>query len=184
LLVTEGPLKAETVKAFFPHYNVVANGGVSCSHREIITAGRYRRLEIAFDTDSLENPHVAGALARLLCLRIVDQETYEYGQEVRILFWDKIAKGLDEAFLRGLPIRSLTPSEWILLLAPVCRRAVESVLGNSSVASKKVRWVNGCRSNELKIDYDWVDRITRGAPLRDRQTHRGFDRQRAADSHK
>lgn len=136
VLVTEGPLKAQTAKAFLPDYDIVASSGVSCSHTEIVSAARYRPVEIAFDTDSFENPHVAGALARLLCLRLTDQEIHRYDKELSVLTWDRGAKGLDEALIKGLPINALTPSEWYAQLPPECQSAVSSGLAQIPFAHR------------------------------------------------
>ncbi|HMM78446.1 MAG TPA: hypothetical protein PKC65_00325 [Pyrinomonadaceae bacterium] len=120
ILVTEGALKAATAKRFLTDRYVVGNSGVATSHQEIIETARRRSLEIAFDNDSFTNPHVARALATLLTLRLADQRSYKYDEEVRILIWDKRFNGIDEALLAGHRLSSLTVGEWINELNPEC----------------------------------------------------------------
>lgn len=128
LLVTEGPLKAQTAKSFFPDHDIVASSGVSCSHTEIVLAARYRPIEIAFDSDSFENPHVACALGKLICLRMADQKIHSYNNHLSVLTWNQSVKGLDEALIRGIPIKALPATAWFMMLTPECQSAVMSSL--------------------------------------------------------
>lgn len=160
LLVTEGPLKAQTAKPFFPDHDIVASGGVSCSHPEIVSAARYRPIEIAFDNDSRENPHVAGALARLLSLRLADQKSYGYFNEQSILTWERSANGLDEALIKGLPIRALSLSDWFRLLTPDCQSAVRSSLERMRISDRsptKESWLH--RVNQKSGGREDVERL-------------------------
>jgi len=128
LLMTEGPLKAETAKSFFPNHDIVASSGVSCSHEEIVSAARNRAIEIAFDSDCVRNPHVARAVAKLLCLRLTDQKAQAYRNHTSILVWDETAKGLDEALIEALPIRSVSVLDWFGMLTSDCKSVVASAL--------------------------------------------------------
>lgn len=120
VLVTEGALKAAAAQKFLPGRYVVGNSGVATSHREIVETARRKPLEIAFDNDSFTNPHVARALAALLRLRLADQRSFNYVDEVRVLTWDRGTKGIDEALLAGLQLSSLTVEEWLKDLSPEC----------------------------------------------------------------
>jgi hypothetical protein len=120
VLVTEGALKAATAQRFLSNRYVVGNSGVATSHREIVDTARRKVLEIAFDSDSFTNPHVARALASLIKLRFDDQRSIAYDDEVRILSWDRRLKGIDEALLAGVPVSSLTVAEWLKELTPAC----------------------------------------------------------------
>jgi hypothetical protein len=129
LLVTEGALKGETVKAFAKGVDIIASAGVTCSHDQIISAARFRSLLIGFDADKTDNRHVARALASLLCLRLLDQEKYRYGCSVRILMWatgvKRAVNGIDDAFLQNIPISQVAPLEWFDALNKRCRSEVE-----------------------------------------------------------
>lgn len=85
IIVSEGALKAETALKFKPGFNVIASGGVTSAHAEIIAAARRCPLFIAFDNDYRENWHVARAVAGLLDLRFNDSEKYNYNSQVKIL---------------------------------------------------------------------------------------------------
>lgn len=126
LLVTEGALKAHTARSFFPDHDIVASSGVSCCHGEIVSAARYRSMEIAFDSDSLHNPQVARAIAKLVYLRREDEKTRGYQDKTSVLMWGQTAKGLDEALIDGLPIRAASVLEWFEHLTSECRSAVTS----------------------------------------------------------
>lgn len=120
VLVTEGALKAATAQRFFAERYVVGNSGVATSHREIVATARRRPLEIAFDLDSFDNPHVSRALAALVRLRYSDQICFEYSDDVRILTWDRRFKGIDEALLAGARLEYLAVSEWLKYLTAEC----------------------------------------------------------------
>lgn len=128
VLVTEGALKAATAQRFLPDRYVVGNSGVATSHREIVETARRKPLEIAFDNDSISNPHVARALFSLIRLRLRDQTTFDYDDDVRILKWDSRIKGIDEALLSGHRLSSLTVAEWIKQLHPEYREQADHLL--------------------------------------------------------
>jgi hypothetical protein len=116
IMVTEGALKAQTVQYLRANVRVLGNGGVTCSHEEIISNSRFSPLVIAFDIDYLENHLVARAIAKLLHLRLFDAKRYRYSANVRILWWESNVKGIDDVLLRNIPVKSLTIMEWIQLL--------------------------------------------------------------------
>lgn len=121
VLVTEGALKAATAQMFLTDRYVVGNSGVATAHHDIVETARGRPLEIAFDNDSFTNPHVARALSTLVRLRLSDQTSFAYDENVRIVTWDTRIKGLDDALLTGTPLKRLTVAEWLKYLAPECR---------------------------------------------------------------
>lgn len=121
VLVTEGALKAATAQWFLPDRYVVGNSGVATGHREIVETARGRPLEIAFDNDSFTNPHVARALSALVRLRLSDQASFGYSEDIRIVTWDRRIKGLDDALLTGTPLQYLAVGEWLKCLTPECR---------------------------------------------------------------
>ena len=120
VLVTEGALKAATAQRFLPDKYVVGNSGVATSHHEIVATARGKALDIAFDNDSFTNPHVARALSALVQLRVSDQASFGYNEDIRIVTWDKRIKGLDDALLTRVPLEYLTLAEWLKYLAPEC----------------------------------------------------------------
>lgn len=71
-LITEGALKAETAQVFKPDFDIIASGGVTCSHDEIIAQTRFRPLYLGFDNDCAENAHVARAVTKLIAFRFDD----------------------------------------------------------------------------------------------------------------
>lgn len=131
IIVTEGALKAETALKFKSGFNVIASGGVTSAHVEIIAAARRRPLFIAYDNDFRENRHVARAVARLLGLRLDDSEKYNYNPQVKILAWDTGVKGFDDALLQGISIAEQTPGEWLQSLSRDCCREIENFFQSS-----------------------------------------------------
>jgi hypothetical protein len=131
VLVTEGALKAATVQTFLTDSYVVGNSGVATAHCEIVKTARGRVLEIAFDNDSFTNPHVSRALAALVRLRLSDQISFGYNEDVRIVTWDKRIKGLDDALLTGIPLEYLTVAEWLKYLAPDCQEQANRQLSSA-----------------------------------------------------
>lgn len=113
ILITEGALKAETAQVFKPDFFVIASGGITCSHDEIISAARFRQVFIGFDGDYIENHYVGRAFAKLMSARYNDAKKYKYNPAINILTWERGVKGIDDALLRSLPISSISPSEWL-----------------------------------------------------------------------
>jgi len=124
ILVTEAALKAGTVQKFMAEYDILANAGVTCSHKEIVAAARFRTLFIAFDADYYENIHVARALARLLNSIFEDAILMKVQPRIKILTWNTKIKGFDEALLQNISINSISPLEWFNSLTVICRQEV------------------------------------------------------------
>jgi hypothetical protein len=124
ILITEGALKAGTVQKFRTEYDILANAGVTCSHQEIVTAARSRKLFIAFDADYYENIYVARALARLLNSIFEDALLMKVQPRIKILTWNRKIKGFDDALLQNTSINSISPLEWFSLLTVICREEV------------------------------------------------------------
>ena len=130
ILITEGALKAETVKVFEPDVHIMASAGVSCSHASIIAYARGFPLLLGFDADSTKKPSVARALARLIALRFCDSASFGYDFDLKILDWDASggAKGLDDAYLENLKIRRINVSDWLKKLTGDAAKEVKPVL--------------------------------------------------------
>lgn len=124
-LITEGALKAETVHIFKPDFNVLATGGVTCAHDQIIAATRFYPVLLAFDSDYAENIYVARAIARLISFRFSDAQEFNYEPQVNILSWGESAKGIDDALLLGFPVDSVSPQIWLNSLNEDSRKSAE-----------------------------------------------------------
>jgi hypothetical protein len=127
-LITEGALKAETAQIFKPDFDVIASGGVLCSHDEIISATRFRPLYLGFDGDSIENRYVACAVAKLVSARFKDSEKYKYKPALKIINWNRDVKGIDDALLQKYPISLISPIEWFDSLSEICRSEARRIL--------------------------------------------------------
>ncbi len=113
ILITEGALKAETAQILKPEFSVIATAGVSCSHKEIIRATRFRSILIAFDSDYRHKRQVSRHIAGLLEMRFADAKQYGYNCQTNFLVWSDKFKGIDDALLNNIPIHIKTPSEFI-----------------------------------------------------------------------
>jgi len=111
VIVTEGALKAETLVSLRPEVHVIATGGVSCSHVELIKATRPYNALIAFDADHKTNPAVCHQLARLIAAREQDIAVRRVSTNTRILSWET-HKGIDEAAFAKMPIEMSTILQW------------------------------------------------------------------------
>lgn len=127
-LITEGALKAATAQIFKPDFNVIAVGGVTCSHEQIVAATRFRPLYLAFDNDYAENTYVARAIARLISFRVSDAAEFNYEPQINILSWNERAKGIDDALLLRFPINYVSPTRWLVLLNEECRKSADVYL--------------------------------------------------------
>ncbi|NJM52102.1 MAG: hypothetical protein HC846_01140 [Blastocatellia bacterium] len=112
-LVTEGALKASTIQNHFPEFNVVAVGGISSSHKELIKALRFLPLIIAFDNDYSNNSQVLRQLVRLICARFSDSLNHNYNPNLSVLSWSSDFNGIDEAIINNQEIEIVSFSHWI-----------------------------------------------------------------------
>lgn len=148
ILVTEGALKADTIRVFKPDVQVVAVSGVSCAHREIVETARAKQLLIGFDADYHENPQVVRQLARLVRTRLEDAREFGYHSAVKILAWNRAFKGLDDALLNRQTITAITIYKWLASLSADCRRIALKVfkfdepLVNSYLKSEQLCFAN------------------------------------------
>jgi hypothetical protein len=113
ILATEGALKASTVQGFKPEFNVVAIGGISSAHSDLIKAARFLPLIAAFDNDIYHNQQVFRQLVRLFHARFIDSRTYKYSSNLSILIWSSAVKGIDDAILLGKNINRITFFRWL-----------------------------------------------------------------------
>ena len=127
VLITEGALKAETAQIFRGDFVVIANGGVSCSHEEIVAVSRFRPLLIAFDSDYRQNSQVARHLAGFLKTRFADAERHKYDAQTSFLIWSEKFKGIDDALLNKIPISLKTPVEWFNSLDYPVRQKINNL---------------------------------------------------------
>ncbi len=111
VIITEGPLKAETLVSLRPIACAIATSGVSCSHAEIIDAARPYNALIAFDADYKTNPAVARQLARLIAVRERDIVNHGLSTGTKIVTWQRF-KGIDDALLANSSLEVLTILQW------------------------------------------------------------------------
>lgn len=128
LIITEGALKAATIRFFKNDCDILASAGVNCSHEEIVAAARFRLNLVAFDSDYYENPYVARAIARLINSVLCDAMAFKIQPRIKILTWNPQFKGFDDALLQRDLIASKSFLEWIRSLSLVCRKEVVSIL--------------------------------------------------------
>ena len=140
ILITEGALKAETVKNFKPNINVIAGGGVNCFHEQIISSTRNCPVILGFDSDSAVNSHVARAIAKLIVSRLVDSLKYKYCFDLNILTWHKSLKGIDDALLQNSHICQITPAQWFKTLSSCCQIEVERVFNECGGLLRNPFW--------------------------------------------
>ena len=112
-LVTEGALKAATVQNHFPDFNVVAIGGISSSHKELIKAIRFFPLITAFDNDFSKNSQVLRQLVRLFSARFSDSLKNNYKPNLSILSWRSDFNGIDDAIINNQKIEIVSFPQWI-----------------------------------------------------------------------
>jgi hypothetical protein len=123
VIYTEGRLKADAFLRFQRTAHLIATTGVSCSHVEMIAAGRPYNAFIGFDSDHRTNPAVCRQLARLIAHRVQDAAKHELSTTTRVLVWkgpkgnpDNIPKGIDEAAQKNIRLSGITISEWYTTL--------------------------------------------------------------------
>ncbi|HZS47938.1 MAG TPA: hypothetical protein VFC63_22905 [Blastocatellia bacterium] len=112
LIVTEGALKAESFVHRQPDKFVIAVSGIGNSRDKLIAATQGHDLLIAFDSDHSSNPAVAGQLASLIADRARDLDEHSLANSTKVMVWDNQAKGIDDAALLNLPMRTITVQEW------------------------------------------------------------------------
>lgn len=125
-MITEGALKAETARLFKAEHDVLASSGVSCSHKEIVAAARFRALFIAFDADYYENIHVAG-LSPDSQFSFADSIKRNLHPQMKILTWSPKHKGIDDALLQHISIVPKSPLEWFESLSAACQHEIVSM---------------------------------------------------------
>ena len=121
VLITEGGLKARAFVKRRPKAKLLATSGVTCAHELLIAGSRGHRALIGFDADHRENKNVCLHLACLIAGRWQDAEVHGLEAETRVVVWETVEgrrdKGIDDAALLGLPLRSLSVAEWYATLS-------------------------------------------------------------------
>jgi hypothetical protein len=127
ILVTEGAFKADVVAKLRPDFFAIANGGVNCSQDLIVKVSCSKKLYVAFDRDYQENPAVARGFARLLKLQLNQTSDDQSFAATKVIVWESLQKGIDDALLNGERLKDVSPSEWYSSLPVKCREAVQQV---------------------------------------------------------
>lgn len=84
-------------------------------------------LLLAFDNGYHENPAVVRQLARLLKLRLDDNQGNGFYAETKILAWSRKEKGIDGALLRAGKLEELTIADWFSALGEESCEEVRNV---------------------------------------------------------
>jgi hypothetical protein len=117
-LITEGALKAEAFVSLRPRNFVVATSGVGNSRSQLIAATRGHDTLIGFDIDHRSNPSVCGQLATLIAERARDSEPLRTAtRRTEIIIWEGNPKGIDDAVLADIPLRTVSVTRWVETLA-------------------------------------------------------------------
>lgn len=94
----------------------MATSAVTCAHELLIAGSRGYRPLVGFDADYRQNKNVYYQLARLIAAREQDADIHGLETETRVVVWETAEgrkdKGIDDAALLGLPLRSLAVAEW------------------------------------------------------------------------
>lgn len=104
LLLTEGPLKAETLHTIYPDDCIAAIAGIGNNHEEILNTAGNLELIICFDQDTVDSPgwlevqfHTFKLLEKRLQSGLLDK-TF-------VAKWTSPHKGIDDAARGGVEIR-------------------------------------------------------------------------------
>lgn len=124
ITIVEGILKADVLAALRLDLHVIGIGGVSVSHGAVIQATRQRHVVVGFDQDYRQNEQVCWQLAALLAARVASEGTDE---TTRIAVWPPRVKGIDDAALSGLPITTLSLTDWWRSLSPSLQTVVRNL---------------------------------------------------------
>lgn len=131
VLITEGALKAETVRFYRKDFDIIAISGVNCSHTEIIKKCRFRPVLIAFDNDFWQNIYVARAVFQLAQGLYFDSLKFKFFRLISILTWNNTFKGIDNALLNNSAIFFLSLKDWFQKLST----DFQSILNNQFPSS-------------------------------------------------
>ena len=100
------------------------------AHQELVSATRGRQVLLAFDQDYHSNQAVCTQMAALIASRIQAEKT---PITTRIAVWDGRAKGIDDAALARVEIRSVSITEWFKSLSSEFRDLVKERWSESKV---------------------------------------------------
>lgn len=129
-LITEGALKGEAFVSLRPRNLVVATSGIGNSRDRLITAIRGNDVLIGFDKDHRSNPSVCGQLAAFIAERVRDSETHRTATRItEIIIWEGDVKGIDDAALAGIPLSTITVTQWVETLGGDSLERVKDVWG-------------------------------------------------------
>ena len=121
ITIVEGILKADVLAALRPDLYLIGMGGVSVGHGAVIAATKQRHVVVGFDQDYRHNEQVYWQLAALLAARMASEGT---DATTRIAVWPPRAKGIDDAALLGLPITTMSITDWWQSLSPAFQNVV------------------------------------------------------------
>ncbi len=101
---------ADVLSARRPELYIVATPCVTANHDALVELTRGRLVWIGFDQDFYTNETVCFHLASLVARRLRRERTLA---TTRIASWDARVKGIDDAAVRNLPIKSISVQRWL-----------------------------------------------------------------------
>lgn len=127
VLITEGALKADVVARHRPDFLTVANSGVGCAHEMIIKITQGKTVYLAFDNDSQENPSVFRQLGKIILSLLGDGGFQPFPDHIKILGWNTLYKGIDDALLAGCKLFQISLKDWFKNLNLINRDIFEQI---------------------------------------------------------
>ena len=104
IVIVEGVLKADILSALRPELYIVSTPSVTANHGSLVELTHGRHVLTAFDQDFYTNETVCFHLAALVAGKLRREMTLA---TTRIASWDARVKGIDDAAVRNLLIKSI-----------------------------------------------------------------------------
>ncbi len=115
IVIVEGVLKADVLFALRPELFIIATPCVTAHHDALGELAHGRPVLLAYDQDYSTNESVCFHLASLIARRMRREWTLA---TTRIASWDRRFKGIDDAAVCQIPIRSISVRAWFDRLSP------------------------------------------------------------------
>jgi hypothetical protein len=134
IVIVEGVLKADVLYSIRPELYIIATPCVTANHRALVELTHGRPIWVAFDQDYYLNEAVCFHMASLIARRLRRERTLA---TTRIASWDDQVKGIDDAAVRNLPIKSISVQRWLDRLSPHFRQIAMARLSETTDYSLK-----------------------------------------------
>jgi hypothetical protein len=129
IVIVEGALKADVLYAIHPELYIVGTPCPTANHRALVELTHGRQVLTAFDQDFYENEAVCFHLASLIARRLRHERTLA---TTRIASWGAGVKGIHDAAVRNLPIKSISVQRWLDRLSPRFRQIAMTRLSETA----------------------------------------------------